>query len=112
MRIASIASVTSQAEIPGEVVGPAIQVTLEVEAGKQAVDLNRVVVNAYYGKDLTPAIPASGPGVRDFSGSIEPGKKAVGIQVFNIPKAERGEVTIEFIYGGSLKPLKFQGSVS
>ena len=68
VRIASIASVTSQAEIPGEVVGPAIQVTLEVEAGKQAVDLNRVVVNAYYGKTSRLRFQPRAPALETFRG--------------------------------------------
>lgn len=112
VRISSIESVTSQAQIPGEVVGPALRVSVRIEAGDEAIDLSRVVVNAYYGKDLTPAIEASGPGVKPVSGTLKPGKNVTGVFVFNVPAEERGSVTVEFIHGGSVKPLKFQGSVS
>lgn len=112
VRITSIESVTSQARIPGEIVGPAIRVTMQIDAGTKPVDLSRVVVNAYFGKKKTPAIEALGPGVKLFSGELQPGKSTSGVFVFNVPKPERDAVTIEFIHGGSLKPLIFQGSVS
>lgn len=112
VRVTLIESVTSQAEIPGETSGPAIRVTIEVTAGDEAVELGRVVVNAYYGDELTPAIAVSGPGVKAFVGTLEPGESFEGVQVFNIPPGERDNVTIEFGYGGSPKMLKFQGSVA
>lgn len=112
VRITSIESVTSEARIPGEIVGPAIRVTVQIDAGAKPVDLSRVVVNAYFGKKNTPAIEAMGPGVKLFSGELQAGKSRTGVFVFNIPKSERGAVTIEFIHGGSRKPLMFQGAVS
>lgn len=112
VKIVQIESVTSDASVPGEVSAPAIRVTLEVTAGDKAIDLGGVVVNAYYGKDETPAVAVSGPGVKQFSGKLKTGKSAQAVQVFNVPREERKNVTIEFIYPDSLKSLKFQGSVS
>ena len=112
VRITSIEGVTSKAEIPGEVAGPAIRVTLKITAGSEAIDPGRVVVNAYFGDAKTPAIAASGPGVKVVSGKLKAGASANTVLVFNVPRAERDNVVIEFIYPGSLKSLKFQGSVS
>lgn len=112
VQITSIESVTSEAKIPGEVSGPAIRVTIEVTARDEDMNLGLTVVNVYYGKDLTPAITASGPGAKDFEGSLKAGDSYKGVQVFNVPRDQRDKVTVEFILDGSEKPLRFQGSVS
>ncbi|TXJ04381.1 MAG: hypothetical protein E6Q27_08255 [Aeromicrobium sp.] len=112
VRIISVEAVTSEATIPGEIAGPAIRVTVELSSGDESLDLAGVVLNAYYGKDLTPAITASGPGVKQPTGKLKAGKVTRVTQVFNVPTAERGDVTIEVIHPRSLKSLKFQGSVA
>ena len=112
VRIVSIEAVSSEATIPGEITGPAIRVTVELSAGDESLDLTGVVINAYYGKDLAPAITASGPGVKIPTGKLKAGKVTRVTQVFNVPAKERGNVTIEVVHPRSLKSLKFQGSVA
>lgn len=108
-QIVKISSVTSEAESPGEISGPAIQVTIQISAGSKDVDLRDVVVNGYYGSDLTPALPVAKPGGRPFAGTLSGGEETTGVYVFNVPTADRGDVTIELFYSSSQAPVLFKG---
>lgn len=112
VKIAGIEAVHSQAQIKGEISGPAIRVTVEVSAGSDKIDLSRVLVNAYYGKAKTPAIEVGAPGGSPFSGTLEAKKQATGVYIFNVPADERGDVQIEVVHPNSTKPVKYRGSVA
>ncbi|MBC7631153.1 MAG: hypothetical protein H7290_06730, partial [Flavobacterium sp.] len=71
-RPSSIRQVDGKAELPGEVGGPSISVTVAVTAGK-AIDFSQTVVNAYYGADTTPATPLS-TGTTALTGKLAAGK--------------------------------------
>lgn len=109
-QIVTIKSVTSEAESPGEISGPAIQVTIQISAGSKDVSLADVVVNGYYGSDVTPAIPVAKPGGRPFAGTLSGGEKTTGVYVFNVPAADRDDVTIELFFSASQAPVLFTGS--
>lgn len=78
--------VTLSAQGPGEVAGPGVRVELELTNGTgEAIDLNAVAANLFYGKDKTPASPALNSDT-PFSGSLEAGKAAKAIYNFSLPK--------------------------
>jgi hypothetical protein len=109
-QITGIKSVTSEAVGPGEISGPAIQVTMRISAGNKKVDLADVVVNGYYGSRRTPAVPVMRPGGKPFTGVVEAGEDATGVYVFNVPKNARPEITIELFFSASAPPVLFTGS--
>lgn len=110
-QIVSIESVTSKAKGPGEVGGSAIRVTFEVTAGTRAVPVSDISVNAYYGADLTPSIPMTEPGGDPFAGTIAAGKTARGVYVFNVPKNQRADVTVEMFYAADRPAVRFRGEI-
>lgn len=112
LTVEKIASVTSVGKGPGEVEGPAIQVTLRVKAGTSPVNLGDVAVNAYYGADRTPAVPMSGPGGDPLSGTVAARSTQDGVYVFNVPKGQRDKIEIEVFYEAAESPVVFQGSAT
>ncbi|CAN5247223.1 hypothetical protein BH09ACT10_BH09ACT10_20460 [soil metagenome] len=110
-RVLKVESVTSKAKGPGEISGPAVRVTLEITAGDKAVSSSQIAVNAYYGKDATPAIPMTRPGGAPFEGTIKAGSSKSGVYLFNVPKNHRDDLTVELYYAGNKAPVRFTGDV-
>lgn len=109
-RIVSIEKVTSQAKGPGEISGPALRVTFEVAAGSKPVGVADLSVNAYFGPQRVPAISMTRPGADPFSGTIKAGRTARGVYVFNVPKSQRKDVTIELFYAADRPAVRFRGA--
>lgn len=87
--------------------------TVEVQAGKQRVDLGSVVLTAVYGANRNLAQPVyASEAVRDFSGVLAPGGKASGVYAFAIPTGERARVELYVDLDGKRTPAKFSGSLS
>jgi hypothetical protein len=97
---------------PGEIAGPAVRLTFELQnGGDEEVSLESVVVAATYGAEETPAVTLSGPGEKPFGGTLAPGGTAVGRYVFALPVEERGQVQIVASYTGGAPAVAFEGSV-
>ncbi|MGY1805393.1 hypothetical protein ACI78T_19080 [Blastococcus sp. SYSU D00922] len=108
----SIEEIESSAQGPGNIAGPAIRVTVRIENGTaDAVPLDGVSVNMYYGTDLTPASPLEDASRAPFNGTLAPGDSAEGIYVFSVPADERDSVTIEVGYVPGAPLLLFTGAV-
>lgn len=108
-RVVKVTRVTGEAEIPGEVGGPAISVEISVVAG-QDLDLATAVVNGYYGSDDTPATPLTS-GTQPLVGTLAKGKEATGTYVFRLPKAGLGRVTVELDLSLGQPITLFRGAV-
>lgn len=94
--LARIESVRGQANVPGDIAGPALRITVEVKnASRTALPLSGTVVNLYYGRNNTPASPVSGPGARAFPTSAGPGSTAKGVYVFRVPTGDRSRIRVE-----------------
>lgn len=88
-------SVAGKAKFAGEVSGPALRLTIQIRnRGRVPLDLAYVAVNAYAGRDRTPAPPITRPGGRPMTGTLEPGKSARGVYLFSLSRAERRNVTV------------------
>lgn len=110
--VTKVESVRSRAELPGEVAAPAVRLTVKATGGDEAIDLSKVVVNAYYGPDRTPAISMTEPGGKPFEGTLAAGRSANGVFVFNVPPAERDQVFVEFSWSPKAKPVVLTADLS
>lgn len=88
-------SVGGKAQLPGEVSGEALRVTIRVvNNSATAVSLDTVVVNAYRGAARIPLESIISPGGRPFAGSVPPGGEATAVYLFTVDVADRSDVTI------------------
>jgi hypothetical protein len=109
--VVKMSAVTGTADGPGEIGGPSVRFTIAItnSTGKSFA-LSNTVVNAYYGKDATPAVQLRSPGGKDFPMSVKDGKTATGVFVFNIPKASRSRVKVTVDTAVQNPVIAFQGA--
>ncbi|MFD2797251.1 hypothetical protein ACFS27_27075 [Promicromonospora vindobonensis] len=94
--VPSVKEVTGEANVPGEVGGPALRFAVELTNGTgKVLDLRTVVVNAYYGPDRTPATPLLKPGGKAFEPEVAVGGSAGGAFVFSVPTEFQDQVELE-----------------
>lgn len=110
--VVRVETVTGEARGPGEIAGPALRVTINLENGSDKVIRTELgLINVYYGKDRTPAGILSGPGASAFPSQIPAGGSGAGTSVFNVPVDARGQVEVEFSYSTDAPVVIFSGSV-
>ena len=110
VKLASLEPITGVANLPGEVGGPSLQVTVEVtNTTSRAVDLSSTVVNLYTTHDLTPAIELSS-GESPMKPTVAPGASVQGVYVFNVPVDQRDFVTVEVDLATAVPVTLFQGA--
>jgi len=108
--LATIESVTGVAELPGDVGGPSLRVTVKISNDTdEDVDLSGAVVVLYTGKDRAPAIELSKPGAKALPSSVAPGSSVTGVYVFNVPVAKRDLVAVEVDLASKVPVVVFQG---
>jgi hypothetical protein len=113
VRLTSLEAVEGEANLPGEVGGPSLRVTVTIDnATSAALDLTSAVVNLYYGADRVPAIDLLEPGKVDFPGNVTAGGTASGTFIFLIPVDERDDVTVEFDLSSDSTVLIFAGTAA
>lgn len=111
-RLTRIEKVQGLSNLPGEIAGPSLRITVEYENGTPStVDLRGAVVNVYFGSGLTPAIMLSQPGAKPFPSSIATGQKAQGTFVFNVPTNARQRVRVEVDLANQGSVVLYQGAV-
>jgi cytoskeletal protein RodZ len=104
-------SVQGTASGPGEIAGPALRFTVRISNDTdKRVSLADTVVNVYTGKDEAPAVQLSGPGGKSFPASVSPGSAATGVFVFNVPKDQRGRITVTVDTSVANPVVAFTGS--
>ncbi|GAA4721720.1 hypothetical protein APR04_001470 [Promicromonospora umidemergens] len=109
--VPSVEDVTGQANVPGEVGGPALRFAVELTNGTgKALDLRTVVVNAYYGPDRTPATSLLKPGGKPFEPEVAAGGSASGAFVFSVPAEFQDQVELEVDAGVGKAIVIFTGT--
>ena len=106
-----IESVDAVSITPGEVNGPAAQITVEIQNGTDAaLDVNSVEVGLTDSMGQ-PGIPVTTAASSSFSGQIAPGSTATGVYVFRVPPDHRNPilVTVSYTAGGAL--AQFSGTI-
>jgi hypothetical protein len=92
-RVVKMEPVQGEAQLPGEVAGPAIRVTLEFSNQTNApVDMSHTVVTLEYGPEAVPAAEFTGSGASDFPAEIAPGQTASAVLVFAVPLEQRDNI--------------------
>ncbi|MGY1885443.1 MULTISPECIES: hypothetical protein [unclassified Blastococcus] len=108
----SIRGIEGTATGPGNIAGPAVQVTVRVTNGTgEPLSVSGVAVNMYYSDDRTPASPLEDPSQRPLSGMLAAGESAEGVYVFSVPADSRDLVTVEVGYEAGAPLLLFTGPV-
>lgn len=109
-RMASVRSINATAHIPGEVAGPAVALTVQMDNGSdRSIDLGTVTVNVYTAAG-TPGIPLTENGSSLFSGSLPAGRSAQGTYVFSLPTARRNPITVTIRYSTDAPLVTFVGT--
>ena len=112
VRVSNIQQVDGEAQGPGEVAGPALRVSIEVQnSTDNEISMELALANLYYGTDRTPASALSGPGVRPFPETIESDKAATAQYVFGVPKQSRNPLAVEFSYTVEAPTVIFEGNL-
>jgi len=110
--LASIESVTTTAQGPGEVAGPGLVIKIRIKNGSAAaVPLDAVNVTVSDGAQ-TPASPMSGPPAAPFSGNLAPGAEATGVYVFTLPGGYTNPATVTVSYSTAAPIVVFTGNAT
>lgn len=110
--LAALDSITTTAELPGEIAGPGVAVTVRVvNAGSAAIDLSNVVVDLQDAAG-TPAIPISTSPATPFTGSLAAGATADGVYVFTLPASYTGPATVSVTYTVDAPVVVFTGDIA
>lgn len=110
--LSSLTAISGQASVPGEVKGPALQVTVIVEnTSKTEALTDTLIVNVYYGADRTPANILVRPR-QDLPLTISAGDSAKGVYAFSVPEDARGQILVEVDLAVDLPVVLFEGAVS
>lgn len=92
-RVVKMEPLQAEAQLPGEIAGPAIRVTLEFTNQSNApVDMSHTVVTVEYGPDAVPAGEFGGTGTSDFPAEIAAGQSASAVMVFAVPLDQRDNI--------------------
>jgi hypothetical protein len=107
--LGAIESITTEAQLPGEIAGPGVKVTVEIVNGSVAgIELGNVIVDLADGAG-TPAIPMSANPASPFTGSLAAGKTATGVYVFTVPSSYTNPATITVSYSAEAPVAVFVG---
>ena len=112
VRLLEIRQIQAKARLPGEVSGPGLAITVEVDnKSADTLNLGSAVVTV---KDSTggPGAVMTGPPAKPLRGSLEEGEKATGVYVFAVPEANRDPVTMFVSVGPGTQVLSFKGPIA
>jgi hypothetical protein len=113
VQITRVEHVTGESIGAGEVSDDALRLTIAItNPATEDMNLDLVVVNAYYGADLKPSDTYEQPGGKPFGGSLTPGKTATGVLLFRVPKAQQNDVTVTVDYIPGKPAVVFKGDFS
>ncbi|HEY5881087.1 MAG TPA: hypothetical protein VIU11_19400 [Nakamurella sp.] len=108
----SVEKITTTAELPGEIAGPGVALTLTIRNGSDApVDLGAVVVDVADSAG-TPTIPMTTSPAAPFGGELAPGQQATGVYVVTLPQNYADPATIAVTYSASAPVVVFAGTLS
>lgn len=109
--IGSLIAIQGEPSGPGEVGGPALQLTLTaVNTSSAPVDVSLTLVDLRHGTDQVPAAPFA-LGTTPLVGTLAPGASATGVYVFGVPLDQRSEVRIYVSARPDLPAVVFEGAV-
>ncbi|HJG50465.1 MAG TPA: hypothetical protein K8U89_00165 [Brachybacterium faecium] len=111
--LVKVESVSGEATAGGEISGPALRITVSIRNnGEDALDLEYIVVNTYWGEERVPAGSVMQPGGAPFRGSLAPGEDAEGVYLFSVAEADREDVAITVDHQVGEPIVVFRGDLS
>jgi hypothetical protein len=109
--VVSNTKITFAAKLPGEISGPAAQVTIAfVNSSSAPVSLANVVVNDSDAKG-TPFVAGGSSPASPVNGTLDPGKTATGVYVFELTPGYVAPLTISVSYSTAAPVVLFVGDV-
>jgi hypothetical protein len=97
--LVTISPIEAKAQLPGEVAGPAVAITVQVtNTGSKSADLGSVVVSLADSDDA-PGTEMTAEPAKPFKGSVGAGKSVRGVYVFTVAKSKRDPVTLTVSIG-------------
>jgi hypothetical protein len=110
--VTKVESVKGVGHGPGERSGPAVRLTVSVRNDtRKALNLDLALLNVYFGADLSPASPVSGPGARVLPAELAAGDATTGRYVFSVPRDEQDHLRVDFTYTTEAPKAIFTGGV-
>ncbi len=111
VRLPDISAIDASARLPGEISGPAVAVTVEIQNdSSDAIGLDSVSVDAF-GPGATPTSAITTDPAAPLSGVLNPGETKSGVYVFTMPQDARGDVQVIVSYSVGSPTVVFTGSV-
>jgi hypothetical protein len=98
-RLISVSAIEAKAQIPGEITGPALAITIEVSnTGRRSADLGSVAVSLL-DSDSAPGAEMTAAPARPLTGRVPAKAKTRGVYVFRVPEGKRRPVTVSVSIG-------------
>jgi hypothetical protein len=111
VRLSRIRSVEAEANLPGEIGGLAVAVTVEVANGsRRPVDLDHVTVDLVTSEGVS-ASPVLDPDLEPLTGALEAGRTRSGTYTFSLAADERADVSVLVRYSADSPTVVFTGSL-
>lgn len=107
--LADVRAVDATARVPGEISGPALAVTVQIQnSSADPIGLDNVTVNLDT-RDGSPASAVTTEPAAPLSGVLLPGETRSGVYVFTVPAESRAGVGITVLYSTGSPIVLFQG---
>ena len=111
VRLTSLEAVEGTADEPGEIAGPALRFTVEVQnPGDEPLPLRDVVVNVEHGADRAPAAELTDASAEPLPAEVAAAGTARGTYVFSVPADARDQVRITVFTSVDSPTVVFSGA--
>ncbi|HEX8510952.1 MAG TPA: hypothetical protein VF635_15820 [Propionibacteriaceae bacterium] len=112
VEITRIRKIAARAQLPGEVAGPALALTVSIKNNSRAtVDLSTVVVTLT-DSGASPGNEMSAKPSKPFSGRLSRQQTATAVYVFTVPPDRRSPITVNITLAGEVPVLVYKGDVT
>ncbi len=109
--ITEVAAVQAEANLPGEIAGPGVALTVEIMNSSAApIDLGATLVDLVDAEGLSATQIVQG--TEPHTGTLAPGESMLGTYVFSIDEERRGDVTVRLSYTTDEPIVVFTGNLT
>lgn len=110
--VSGVRKINTTAELPGEIAGPGVQLTIVFRNGSPApIDLGNVVVDLQDAAGVSATSMTATP-AEPVSGSLKSGATATGIYVFTLGRDFPGPAHLSVSYSAQAPVVLFSGPIS
>ncbi|GGL87437.1 hypothetical protein [Nakamurella endophytica] len=110
--VSSIKKVTTTAQLPGEISGPGVQISLTFRNASSApIDLGNVVADLQDASGVSAGAMSASP-AKPVTGSLAPGATATGIYVYTLGAQFKNPAHLSVSYSAQAPVALFSGTLS